>query len=91
MVLEFDPQARDLNYQPGDHVAILPTNRKSLVDFLLKKFPSIEDADEPVQILVMNEVQTPNGEAREPFLGQVRSGQVSPRDPLLGRHVLQGS
>ena len=53
--------AKELNYQPGDHIAIVPANRQELVNDLLKSFKNLENPDEPVQLTVLKEVHTPNG------------------------------
>lgn len=51
----------ELNYSPGDHVAILPANRKELIDAVLARLDNCPNPDEPIQVQVQKEVHSLNG------------------------------
>ena len=51
----------ELNYQPGDHVAILPANNCDLVAKVIKRLKGVEDPDKPIQIQLLKESHSPNG------------------------------
>ncbi|KAG0723990.1 Nitric oxide synthase, salivary gland [Chionoecetes opilio] len=51
----------ELHYQPGDHVAILPANRKELVDAVLSHLQQCPDPDESIQVLLLREIHSING------------------------------
>nr|ACZ60615.1 nitric oxide synthase [Panulirus argus] len=51
----------DLNYVPGDHVAILPANRQDLVDAVLARLDNCPDPDQPIQVLLLKEIHSLNG------------------------------
>ena len=53
--------APELNYEPGDHIAIFPSNREELVSNVLERLTQLEDPDQPIQLLGLKEVHTPNG------------------------------
>nr|CCC18661.1 nitric oxide synthase [Scylla paramamosain] len=51
----------ELHYQPGDHVAILPANRKELVEAVLSRLQQCPDPDQPIQVLLLKELHSING------------------------------
>ncbi|KAK7079598.1 Nitric oxide synthase, brain, partial [Halocaridina rubra] len=53
--------SNDLSYHPGDHVAILPANRRNLVDAVLARLEDCPNPDQPVQVLIRKEVHSLNG------------------------------
>lgn len=50
-----------INYEPGDHVGIVPANSKEIVDGVLNKLTGIENPDDVVQLEILNEKHTQNG------------------------------
>lgn len=50
-----------LNYKPGDHVGVCPTNRTELVDGILERLTGVINFDDPLQLQVLNEQQTIHG------------------------------
>ncbi|XP_013101350.2 nitric oxide synthase [Stomoxys calcitrans] len=53
--------APGIDYEPGDHVGIFPSNRPEIVDGLLKRLTGFEDPDELLQLQLLKEKQTSNG------------------------------
>ncbi|XP_069181388.1 nitric oxide synthase-like protein isoform X2 [Procambarus clarkii] len=51
----------ELDYSPGDHVAILPANRRELVDAVLARLDNCPDPDQPIQVLLLKEIHSING------------------------------
>lgn len=51
----------NVNYQPGDHVGIFPANRKEIVDGILNKLSGVENFDEILQLQLLKENHTTNG------------------------------
>ncbi|KAK3859197.1 hypothetical protein Pcinc_034666, partial [Petrolisthes cinctipes] len=54
-------EINELYYQPGDHVAILPANRKDLVDAVIARLAQCPNTEEPIQVLMLKEKHTLNG------------------------------
>lgn len=52
-------------YEPGDHVGIFPANRAEIVDGIIKRLTGVTDPDETLQLQVLKEKQTQNGNSRE--------------------------
>lgn len=53
----------ELNYSPGDHVAILPANRQELVEDVLTRLENCPDPGQPIQVLLLKEITSLNGES----------------------------
>ena len=51
----------EMDYQPGDHVGILPENSKELVDIILSRLSEGSSPDELVQLEACKEVTNPFG------------------------------
>lgn len=51
----------NFNYQPGDHVGILPCNRSFIVDDLISRLKGVDDPDKPIQLEQLKETHTSNG------------------------------
>lgn len=51
----------DAQYEPGDHVGILPANRKEAVDGILQRLTGIENLDEVLQLQLLKEHHSTNG------------------------------
>ena len=66
--------APELNYEPGDHIAIFPSNREELVSSVLQRMKQLDNPDKPVQLLVLKEVHTPNGK-RKYFFDSIKKNQ----------------
>lgn len=58
MRLEFES---DLDYTPGDHIGIMPVNRKEIVDKILEKLKGVDDFDKPMELQLLKETHTSNG------------------------------
>ena len=58
----------ELHYQPGDHVAILPANRKELVEAVLSRLQQCPDPDQPIQVLLLKELHSINGQHHKVLL-----------------------
>lgn len=54
-------ETNELHYQPGDHVAILPANRRDLVDAVIARLAQCPNTEEPIQVLMLKEKHTLNG------------------------------
>ncbi|OWR52517.1 nitric oxide synthase [Danaus plexippus plexippus] len=54
----------ELKYDPGDHVGIMPCNRREIVDSVLERLKGIDNCDKTVQLQVMKETLTPTGRVR---------------------------
>ena len=62
ILIKLDTQgAEDLNYSPGDHVAIYPENSPSLVDAILIRLHNAPPPDQLIQVEILNERTTPLG------------------------------
>lgn len=53
--------ADNVQYEPGDHVGILPANRKEIVDGILNRLSGVESFDEILQLQLLKENHTTNG------------------------------
>lgn len=53
--------ANNVHYEPGDHVGILPANRKEIVDGILNRLSGIDSFDEILQLQLLKENHTTNG------------------------------
>lgn len=53
--------ANDVQYEPGDHVGILPANRKEIVDGILNRLSGVDSYDEILQLQLLKENHTTNG------------------------------
>lgn len=53
--------ANNVQYEPGDHVGILPANRKEIVDGILNRLSGVESYDEILQLQLLKENHTTNG------------------------------
>lgn len=51
----------NLNYKPGDHVGVYPVNRPELVDKILKRLKGVDDPDVTIELQVLKESHTSNG------------------------------
>lgn len=51
----------ELHYSPGDHVAILPANRRELVDAVLTRLAQCPEHDQPMQVHLLKEKHTLSG------------------------------
>ncbi|XP_050666056.1 nitric oxide synthase-like isoform X2 [Leptidea sinapis] len=51
----------EIKYDPGDHIGIMASNRKEIVDIVLSKLKEADMCDKPVQLQVMKETLTPMG------------------------------
>jgi len=51
-------------YEPGDHVGILPKNRRELVDAIIKHLNPEIDADKPIRLQLLKEIQSQTGVER---------------------------
>lgn len=58
VLLEFET---NLKYVPGDHVGVFAKNRPELVDKIIKRLKGAENPDEPVELQILKETQTSNG------------------------------
>lgn len=52
---------QSLNYEPGDHVGVCPMNRVELVNGIIEKLTGVTNPDEDLQLQVLNEKHTSNG------------------------------
>lgn len=50
-----------LNYEPGDHVAILPANPQRLIERVIDALQGSPSVDEPQRLEIMRERVTPLG------------------------------
>lgn len=50
-----------ISYQPGDHLAVIPSNPEDIVDAILSRCTDVDDYDKHVQVLVLQEKLTPTG------------------------------
>ncbi|XP_063238129.1 nitric oxide synthase, salivary gland [Bacillus rossius redtenbacheri] len=50
-----------LAYEPGDHVGVLPANRRELVDGILARLQTSLDVDRPAQLQLQKDTRTPDG------------------------------
>ncbi|XP_035436564.2 nitric oxide synthase [Spodoptera frugiperda] len=51
----------EIKYVPGDHIGVMPVNRKEIVDAVLERLRGVEDLDKIVQLKIMKETLTPTG------------------------------
>ncbi|XP_075969287.1 nitric oxide synthase-like [Anticarsia gemmatalis] len=51
----------NIHYEPGDHIAVIPSNPKDIVDAILSRLTDVDDYDKKVQVLVLKEKLTPTG------------------------------
>lgn len=51
----------DVNYEPGDHVGIFPTNNVNIVNGVLSRLTGIDGFDEILQLQLLKENHTTNG------------------------------
>ncbi|KAJ2952585.1 hypothetical protein O0L34_g6909 [Tuta absoluta] len=51
----------ELKYEPGDHVGVMPCNRKEIVEAVLERCKDVDSFDKTVQLQVMKETLTPMG------------------------------
>lgn len=53
-----------VDYEPGDHVGIIPVNRQEIVDGILSKLSGIDNPDDIIQLEVLKEYHTSNGTSK---------------------------
>lgn len=51
----------NVDYKPGDHVAIFAANRKEIVDGILNRLTGVDNFDEILQLQLLKENHTTNG------------------------------
>ena len=73
--------SEELNYYPGDHVAIYPANQHQLVDAILARLHNLPSPDEVVRVEVLHEKSTPLGKRVEVNLSNL-SGPCEVADIL---------
>jgi nitric-oxide synthase, brain len=57
----------EIDYEPGDHVGIMPCNRTEIVEAVLKRL-DVQVYNTPVQVQVMKETLTPTGRFHGTYL-----------------------
>ncbi|XP_059613419.1 nitric oxide synthase [Phlebotomus argentipes] len=61
MTILVEIDAKGINYEPGDHVGIVPENRQDIVNGIIERLAGVENPDAPLQLEVLKESHTPNG------------------------------
>jgi sulfite reductase alpha subunit-like flavoprotein len=61
LLTNFSESHQLLNYKPGDHVGVCPKNRTELVDGILERLTGVTNFEDPLQLQVLDEHQTING------------------------------
>ncbi|XP_069950752.1 nitric oxide synthase-like protein isoform X2 [Cherax quadricarinatus] len=51
----------EVEYCPGDHVAILPANSPEIVQAVLSRLDNCPDPDQPIKVLLLKEIHSLNG------------------------------
>ena len=49
-----------MNYQPGDHLAVCPSNDSALVEDIIAKIVNSKECDKPMKLMINKD--RPNGE-----------------------------
>lgn len=52
---------QQVDYEPGDHVGIYPTNSSVIVDGVLNRLCGVENYDEKLQLQILKETHSTNG------------------------------
>ncbi|XP_044753718.1 nitric oxide synthase-like protein isoform X2 [Coccinella septempunctata] len=50
-----------MTYSPGDHMGVFAVNRAEIVDGILERLQGVDDPDAPVELQILQELQTSNG------------------------------
>lgn len=50
-----------VDYEPGDHVGIYPTNSSVIVNGILNRLCGVDDHDEILQLQILKETHSTNG------------------------------
>ncbi|VDI59533.1 nitric-oxide synthase, brain [Mytilus galloprovincialis] len=59
--IDLEGNSADMNYSPGDHVAIFPLNSSELVDGIITRLHNAPPPDQLVKLEVIQELTTPMG------------------------------